>query len=99
VVGRAANRQANQALVDLVTRMAGEKGASPAQIALAWLLAQRTWIVPIPGTTKLHRLEENLGGADVELTADDLREMEEAAANIKVHGARYSEGSQRMIDR
>ncbi len=89
----AENRRANQAMVDLVTRIAGDKGATPAQVALAWLLARRPWIVPIPGTTKLHRLEENLGGADLVLTADDLREMEDAAAVIEVQGARYSEGS------
>ena len=70
----------NQALVDLLKRIAGEKKATPAQVALAWLLAQKPWIVPIPGTTKLHRLEENLGAADVELTADDLAEIERAAA-------------------
>ncbi len=72
---------------------------TPAQIALAWLLAQKPWIVPIPGTTKLHRLEENLGGATVVLTPDDLREIENAAAQITVQGARYSEGAQKMIDR
>lgn len=93
------NRKANQALVDLVTRIAAKKKVTPAQIALAWLLAQKPWIVPIPGTTKLHRLEENLGGATVELTPDDLREIESAAAQIKVQGARYSEGAQKMIDR
>jgi len=93
------NRKANQALVELVTRIAAKKGATPAQIALAWLLAQKPWIVPIPGTTKLHRLEENLGGASVELTPDDLREIESAAARITVQGARYSEGAQKMIDR
>ena len=80
---------ANQALVDLLKRIAGEKGATPAQIALAWLLAQRPWIVPIPGTTKLHRLEENLGAADVELTAGDLAGIERAAADIEVEGERY----------
>jgi aryl-alcohol dehydrogenase-like predicted oxidoreductase len=95
----AENRKANQALVDLVTRMAGEKRATPAQIALAWLLAQRPWIVPIPGTTKLHRLEENLGAVNVELTPDDRREIEEAASHITVHGARYSAAAQARIDR
>jgi aryl-alcohol dehydrogenase-like predicted oxidoreductase len=95
----AESRRENQAVVDLVSRVAGEKGATPAQVALAWLLAQRPWIVPIPGTTKLHRLEENIGGASVELTGDDLREIEEASARIAIHGARYSEASQRMIDR
>ncbi len=93
------NRKANQALVDLLTEIAARKQATPAQIALAWLLAQKPWIVPIPGTTKLHRLEENLGGASVELTADDLAEIESAASTIAVQGARYSESSQRMIDR
>jgi aryl-alcohol dehydrogenase-like predicted oxidoreductase len=79
----------NQALVDLLTRIAAAKGATPAQIALAWLLAQKPWIVPIPGTTKLHRLEENLGAADVVLTADDLSEIARAAAEIAVEGERY----------
>ena len=81
----------NQALVDLLTRIAGEKNATPAQIALAWLLTQKPWIVPIPGTTKLHRLEENLGAADIELTADDLAEIERTAADIQVEGERYPE--------
>ena len=80
---------ANQALVDLLKRIAGEKGATPAQIALAWLLAQKPWIVPIPGTTKLHRLEENLGAADIALTADDLAGIERAASEIEVEGERY----------
>lgn len=80
---------ANQALVDLLQQVAGEKGATPAQVALAWLLAQRPWIVPIPGTTKLHRLEENLGAADLELTADDLAEIERAASSITIEGERY----------
>ena len=93
------NRKANQALVDLVTRIAAKKRATPAQVALAWLLAQKPWIVPIPGTTKLHRLEENLGGATLELGPDDLREIETAADKITVQGARYSETSQKMIDR
>ena len=93
------NRKANQAVVDLVGRIAAKKQATPAQIALAWVLAQKPWIVPIPGTTKLHRLVENLGGAAVELTPDDLREIDRAAAGISVHGERYSESSQRMIDR
>jgi aryl-alcohol dehydrogenase-like predicted oxidoreductase len=79
----------NQALVDLLKRIAGEKHATPAQIALAWILAQQPWIVPIPGTTKLHRLEENLGAADLELTAGDLAEIERAAAEIEVEGERY----------
>ncbi|HTG34725.1 MAG TPA: aldo/keto reductase [Thermoanaerobaculia bacterium] len=93
------NRKANQALVDLIGRIAAKKQATPAQIALAWLLAQKPWIVPIPGTTKLHRLEENLGAATVELAPGDLREIENAAAHIAVHGARYSETSQRMVNR
>jgi aryl-alcohol dehydrogenase-like predicted oxidoreductase len=93
------NRKANQALVDLIGRIAAKKQATPAQIALAWLLAQKPWIVPIPGTTKLHRLEENLGAVAVELTPGDLREIENAAAHIAVHGARYSETSQRMVNR
>jgi aryl-alcohol dehydrogenase-like predicted oxidoreductase len=81
--------EANQALVDLLRKIAAGKGATPAQIALAWLLAQKPWIVPIPGTTKLHRLEENLGAADVVLTADDLAEIERSAAKITVKGDRY----------
>jgi aryl-alcohol dehydrogenase-like predicted oxidoreductase len=93
------NRKANQALVDLLATIAARKKATPAQLALAWLLAQKPWIVPIPGTTKLHRLEENLGAADVHLTADDLREIESAAARIEVQGARYNESSQRMVNR
>jgi len=93
------NRKANQAVVELVGTVATRKGATPAQIALAWVLAQRPWIVPIPGTTKLHRLEENLGAVGVELSPDDLREIDHAASQITVQGARYSEGSQRMIDR
>ena len=93
------NRKANQAVVDLLGRIAVSKRASPAQIALAWVLAQKPWIVPIPGTTKLHRLEENLGAAAIELTPNDLRDIDEAAAQITVQGARYSETSQRMIDR
>jgi aryl-alcohol dehydrogenase-like predicted oxidoreductase len=93
------NRKTNQALVDLVRRIAEKKQTTPAQIALAWVLARKPWIVPIPGTTKLHRLEENLGAADVELTPDDLREIENATAEITLHGERYSEGSQRWIDR
>ena len=93
------NRRANQALVDLVSRIAAKKRATPAQVALAWLLARKPWIVPIPGTTKLHRLEENLGAIEVELAPDELREIESATAAIPVHGARYSEASQRMVDR
>ena len=78
-------------MVDLLAKVAARKKATPAQIALAWLLAQKPWIVPIPGTTKLNRLEENLGAANVELTPDDLREIESAASKITVHGARYPE--------
>ena len=92
-------RQANQALVDLLGRIAQDKHATPAQIALAWLLAQKPWIAPIPGTTKLHRLEENLGAAALPLSADDLREIGEAAAHIPVTGARYAEAQQKMINR
>jgi aryl-alcohol dehydrogenase-like predicted oxidoreductase len=95
----AENRRANHAIVELVTRMAERKQVTPAQIALAWLLARKPWIVPIPGTTKLHRLEENLGGAEVNLTGEDLQEIEETAAGIQIQGARYSDSSQRMIDR
>ena len=84
-------RKANQALVDLLGDIATRKNATPAQIALAWLLAQKPWIVPIPGTTKLHRLEENLGAADVALTQDDLRAIDDAASKIRVEGARYPE--------
>jgi aryl-alcohol dehydrogenase-like predicted oxidoreductase len=85
------NRRANQAVVDLLGKIAERKGASPAQIALAWLLAQKPWIVPIPGTKKLGRLEENIGAADVELSSDDLREIGDAASTIKIQGARYPE--------
>jgi aryl-alcohol dehydrogenase-like predicted oxidoreductase len=92
-------RRANRALVDLLGRIAEQKTATPAQIALAWLMAQKPWIVPIPGTTKLHRLHENLGAADVELTVGDLRDIEIAASQITVEGDRYSEAAQRMINR
>ncbi len=95
----AENRRANQALVTSVTEIAERKRVTPAQIALAWLLAQKSWIVPIPGTTKLHRLEENLGAADVALTPEDLREIDAATSENTVHGARYSEASQRLVDR
>ena len=91
--------KANQALVDLLGKIAERKQATPAQIALAWLLAQKPWIVPIPGTTKLHRLDENLGAAAVELTADDLREIETAASKITVQGARYPEHLEQMTNR
>jgi len=92
-------RKANQAMVDLLGKIAEQKKGTPAQIALAWLLAQKPWIVPIPGTTKLHRLEENLGAAAVELTPDDLHKIESAAAKITVQGARYPENLQRLVGR
>ena len=92
-------RKANQALVDLITAIAAGKGATPAQVALAWLLAQKPWIVPIPGTTKLHRLEENLGAAALELTAADLASIEAAAAKITVQGDRYPEALEAMTGR
>ena len=88
--------KANQALIDLLASIGKRKNATPAQIALAWLLAQKPWIVPIPGTTKLNRLEENIGAAAVELTSDDLREIDSAASKIKVEGARYPERLERM---
>jgi aryl-alcohol dehydrogenase-like predicted oxidoreductase len=90
-------RSANQVMVDLMNRIAQEKQATPAQIALAWLLAQKPWIVPIPGTTKLHRLEENLGGASVLLTAADLLEIEAAASKITIEGARYPQHLQQRV--
>jgi len=93
------NRKANQALVDLLGKIAQGKQATPAQIALAWLLAQKPWIVPIPGTTKLHRLEENIGATAVELTLDDLRQIESAASKITVQGARYPEHIEAMSNR
>jgi len=92
-------RKANQALVDLLGEIARGRKATPAQIALAWLLAQKPWIVPIPGTTKLKRLEENIGAATIELTADDLREIESAASKIKVQGARYPEHLEQLAGR
>ena len=92
-------RDANQALVDEVGKIAEEKGVTKAQVALAWLLAQKPWIVPIPGTTKLHRLEENLGGASVELTSEDLAAMQEVLSKIEVQGARYSAQMQKMVNR
>ena len=92
-------RKANQALVDLLGRVAAQKGATPAQIALAWLLAQKPWIVPIPGTTKASRLEENLGAAGVQLTPDDLRAIEVAASKIEVQGARYPEHLEKRTGR
>jgi len=93
------NRKANQALVDLLGRIAKDMDATSAQIALAWLLAQKPWIVPIPGTTKIHRLEENVGAAAITLNNDDLKEINEAVSKIEVQGARYSEQAQKMINR
>jgi aryl-alcohol dehydrogenase-like predicted oxidoreductase len=93
------NRKANQALVDLIGNFAQQKKATPAQIALAWLLAQKPWIVPIPGTTKLPRLEENIGAAAVELTPEDLRQLESAASKITLQGARYPEELQKLVGR
>lgn len=93
------SRTANQALVDLITKFAEEKGATNAQIALSWVLAQKPWIVPIPGTTKVNRLEENLGAAHVELSSDDVNELDRLTAKVKVRGARYSEGSQKLVNR
>jgi aryl-alcohol dehydrogenase-like predicted oxidoreductase len=92
-------RKANRAFVDLLERVAEHKGATPAQIAIAWILAQKPWNVPIPGTTKLHRLEENIAAADVDLTDDDLQEIDVAADRITAEGDRYAEAQQRMIDR
>jgi len=93
------NRKANQALVDKLTQIANDKNATPAQIALAWLLAQKPWIVPIPGTTKLHRLEENLGGADITLTDSDLNVIKAALNDIEVQGHRYSADAQKLLGR
>ena len=93
------NRAANQVLIDVLATIAKKKHATPAQLALAWLLAQKPWIVPIPGTTKLPRLEENLGAVDIELTPDDLRTIEEAAAGITIQGARYPQQMQQMVNR
>jgi len=93
------NRKANQALVEVLTQFAQQKKATPAQIAIAWILAQKPWIVPIPGTTKLHRLEENLGGANVSLTPAELRQIEESSSRIQLVGERYPEAAQRMINR
>jgi aryl-alcohol dehydrogenase-like predicted oxidoreductase len=90
--------QHNQAMVDLLASIAQRKGATPGQIALAWLLAQKPWIVPIPGTRKPHRLEENIGAADIELSADELAEIEGAASKIEVHGGRYNEAAERMTN-
>jgi aryl-alcohol dehydrogenase-like predicted oxidoreductase len=93
------NRKANLAFVEWLKAFATRKGATPAQLALAWLLAQKPWIVPIPGTTKRHRLDENLGAAGIHLTAEDLREMDRAASAIEVHGARYPEHLLKMVGR
>ena len=93
------NRKANQSLVDLLGTIANENEATPAQIALAWLLAQKPWIVPIPGTTKLHRLKENIASTEIMLSDDDLKEINDAVSGIEVRGARYSEQAQKMIDR
>jgi aryl-alcohol dehydrogenase-like predicted oxidoreductase len=93
------NLKANMAFVDLLKNVAQRKNATPAQIAIAWLLAQKPWIVPIPGTTKLHRLYENLGAASVELSSDELQEINTASSKIKVHGDRYSRGSAKLINR
>jgi aryl-alcohol dehydrogenase-like predicted oxidoreductase len=93
------NRKANQVLVDLLGKFAEQKKATPAQIALAWLLAQKPWIVPIPGTTKLHRLEENIGAVNVELTPGDLHQIDAAASKIPVQGARYPEELQKLVGR
>lgn len=95
----AENRKANQSLIEVLGRIAAKKNATNAQIALAWLLAQKPWIVPIPGTTKLHRLEENLGAANVELSAGDLRDIDAAFAQVTVHGDRYPAHVQQMINR
>jgi aryl-alcohol dehydrogenase-like predicted oxidoreductase len=93
------NRRANQAIVDVIGRFAERKNATPAQVALAWLLAQKPWMVPIPGTTKLHRLEENIGAVNVELSREDLRELEHAASKIPVQGARYPAELQKLVGR
>jgi aryl-alcohol dehydrogenase-like predicted oxidoreductase len=93
------NRKANQAMVELLNTIATQKNATPAQVALAWLLAQKPWIVPIPGTTKLHRLEENLGAVNIELTADDLHQINEAASHIDIQGNMYTEAGEKMTGR
>jgi aryl-alcohol dehydrogenase-like predicted oxidoreductase len=92
------NRKANQAVINQLQQIANERAATPAQIALAWLLAKKPWIVPIPGTTKLHRLQENIGAADIDLSEEDLKQIEKAISQIEVHGARYPENLQRMVD-
>jgi aryl-alcohol dehydrogenase-like predicted oxidoreductase len=93
------NRDANQAVVDLIGQFAKKKNAAPAQIALAWILAQKPWMVPIPGTTKLHRLEENLGAVNVELTANDLKQLDDATSQIDIQGERYPEHLQKLVGR
>ena len=93
------NRKANQALVEVLGQIAAAEGATPAQIALAWLLAQKPWIVPIPGTTKLHRLEENLGAASIELTTDDVRNIDAALSTVSVKGDRYPAHLQQRVGR
>ncbi len=95
----AESRAANQVLVERISQFAARKAATPAQIALAWVLAQKKWIVPIPGTTKVHRLDENLGALDIELTADDLKELDELTRAINIQGNRYSEAAQKMVNR
>ncbi|HEV8271003.1 MAG TPA: aldo/keto reductase, partial [Chitinophagaceae bacterium] len=91
--------KANQSMIDLLNNIAQKKNATPAQIALAWLLAQKPWIVPIPGTTKLHRLEENLGSINIEFTPDEIREIDNTSSEIKVEGARYPEQLQKLVGR
>ena len=93
------SRKANQSMIDLLNKIAKQKNATPAQVALAWLLAQKPWIVPIPGTTKLHRLEENIGSVSIEFTADELREIDNASSEIKVLGERYPEHLQKLVGR
>ena len=93
------NRKANQALIERISAFAKERGATNAQIALAWVLAQKPWLAPIPGTTKLHRLEENLGAVNIKLSADDLRELDELTSSVEVQGNRYSEAAQSMVNR
>jgi len=92
-------RKANQSMIDLLNKIAKQKNATPAQVALAWLLAQKAWIVPIPGTTKLHRLEENIGSLNIEFTSDELREIDNASSEIKVQGERYPEQLQKLVGR
>jgi aryl-alcohol dehydrogenase-like predicted oxidoreductase len=92
-------RKANQSMIDLLNSIAQKKNATPAQVALAWLLAQKPWIVPIPGTTKLHRLEENIGSVNIEFTADELRDIENASSKIEVQGERYPEQLQKLVGR